>query len=204
MSWTSSTKPAMHGLSACLLTDNGAVFTATPRKGKVLLQLELERLGILSKNSRPYHPQTCGKVERYHQTLKRYLGRQKPAGTLEELQAQLDTFAHYYNTRRPHRALNGNTPLQAHSTRTKTRPASQTGPATHFRVRKDKLDKTGRVTLRHNSRLHHIVIGRAHKNRPIKLPIADRDIRIIDNQTGELLRHLTPDPTHDYQPITTT
>jgi len=54
----------LHGLPASLLTDNGAVFTATPRKGKVLLQTELEHLQITSKNSRPYHPQTCGKVER--------------------------------------------------------------------------------------------------------------------------------------------
>jgi transposase InsO family protein len=93
----------LHGLPASLLSDNGAVFTATPRKGKVLLQTELERLQITSKNSRPYHPQTCGKIERLHQTLKRYLARQKPANSLTELQAQLDAFVHYYNTTRPHR-----------------------------------------------------------------------------------------------------
>jgi transposase InsO family protein len=58
-----------HGIRIrSLLTDNGAVFTATPRGGKVLLQIELDRLGIAAKNSRPYHPQTCGKVERFHQT----------------------------------------------------------------------------------------------------------------------------------------
>ncbi len=101
---------ALHGAPASLLCDNGAVFTATPRGGKVLLQAELERLGIVAKNSRPYHPQTCGKVERLHQTLKRYLGNQSPVGTLAELQARLDTFAHYYNTTRPHRALGGRTP----------------------------------------------------------------------------------------------
>ena len=89
----------LHGLPACLLSDNGAVFTATPRKGKVLLQTELERLGIANKNSRPYHPQTRGKIERLHQTLKRYLARQKPARTLTELQAHLDAFAHYYRGR---------------------------------------------------------------------------------------------------------
>jgi len=88
---------ALHGAPASLLTDNGAVFTATPRGGKVLLQIELDRLGIATKNSRPYHPQTCGKVERLHQTLKRYLSRQAPAGTLAGLQAQLDGFTGYYN-----------------------------------------------------------------------------------------------------------
>lgn len=191
----------LHGLPASLLTDNGAVFTATPRKGKVLLQSELERLGVIFKNSRPYHPQTCGKIERLHQTLKRYLARQKPARTLQQLQAQLDTFAHYYNDIRPHRALNGRTPLQAYSTRIKARPASHTDPDTHFRVREDKVDQGGTVTLRHHSRLHHIGIGRAHKGRPIKLLIADRHIRIIDPQTGQLIRELTLDPTRDYQPI---
>jgi transposase InsO family protein len=57
-----------HGLPASLLTDNGAVFTGASRGGKVLLESELERLGIVFKNSRPYHPQTCGKVERLHQS----------------------------------------------------------------------------------------------------------------------------------------
>jgi transposase InsO family protein len=64
---------------------------------------------VIAKNSRPYHPQTCGKVERLHQTLKRYLARQAPAKTLSELQAQLDAFAHYYNAIRPHRALGPST-----------------------------------------------------------------------------------------------
>jgi transposase InsO family protein len=94
----------LHGAPAALLCDNGAVFTATPRGGKVLLQVEMERLGITAKNSRPYHPQTCGKVERLHQTLKRYLAKQVAAKTLVELQGQLDAFCHYYNAIRPHRA----------------------------------------------------------------------------------------------------
>lgn len=44
-------------------------------------------------------------------------------------------------------------------------------------------------------------IGRAHKNRPIKLLIADRDIRIIDLENGQLIRELTLNPNRDYQPI---
>ena len=192
---------ALHGAPASLLCDNGAVFTATPRRGKVLLQAELERLGIAAKNSRPYHPQTCGKVERLHQTLKRYLARQASAPTLADLQRQLDGFTRYYNARRPHRALGGRTPLQAYSARIKARPQATTTPATHFRVRHDKVDGQGTVTLRHDSRLHHIGIGRAHKGRTIKLLIADRDIRVLASDTGELIRELTLDPSRDYQPI---
>jgi transposase InsO family protein len=191
----------LHGAPAGLLCDNGAVFTATPRGGKVLLQLEMERLGVVAKNSRPYHPQTCGKVERLHQTLKRYLARQVAAKTLPELQSQLGAFVHYYNAIRPHRALGGRTPLQAYSSRLKARPAKAPEPETHFRIRHDKVDTAGTVTLRHDSRLHHIGLGRAHKGKPIKLLVADRDIRVLDAQTGELIRRLTLDPSRDYQPI---
>jgi transposase InsO family protein len=191
----------LHDLPASLLTDNGAIFTGFYRKGKVLLESELERLGIEFKNSRPYHPQTCGKIERLHQTLKRYLTSQPAATTLQELQQQLDTFAHYYNTIRPHRALHGRTPLQAYSARTKAKPAGGASASTHFRVRHDKVDKTGKVTLRYRSRLYKIGLGRAYKDQPIKLLVADRDIRIIDPDTGELLRELTLDPNRRYQPL---
>ncbi len=192
----------LHGLPASLLSDNGAVFTATPRKGKVLLQTELERLAIQFKNSRPYHPQTCGKIERLHQTLKRYLDKQRPAQTLTELQQQLDAFRHYYNDIRPHRALGGRTPLQAYSARIKAKPPTTTA-TTHYRVREDKVDAYGKVSIRHLSRLHHIGLGRAHTGRPVKLLIAGQDIRIITHD-GELIRQLTLDPTRDYQPLTAT
>jgi transposase InsO family protein len=192
---------ALHGAPASLLCDNGAVFTARPRGGKVLLQLEMERLGVAAKNSRPYHPQTCGKVERLHQTLKRYLAKQPQAKTLSELQGQLDAFVHYYNAIRPHRALGGRTPLQAYSARVKARPASDAGHEPHLRVRHDRVDGQGKVSLRYDSKLHHIGLGRAHKGLPIKLLVADRDIRVLNARTGEVLRRLTLDPSRDYQPI---
>jgi transposase InsO family protein len=189
----------LHGLPASLLSDNAAVFVGSYRKGKVLLQSELERLGVLFKNSRPYHPQTCGKVERLHQTLKRYLAKQAPAQALSELQGQLDAFAHYYNDIRPHRALDGRTPLQVYSGRVKARPAGASAQ-THFRVRQDKVDTQGKVSLRYESRLYHIGLGRAHKGRAVKLLVADRSVRVIDLD-GELIRELTLDPSRDYQPL---
>lgn len=192
---------ALHGLPASLLSDNGAVFTGRSRGGKVLLETELERLGVSFKNSRPYHPQTCGKIERLHQTLKRYLAKQAPAETLQELQGQLDTFVRYYNHTRPHRALKGRTPLQAFSARLKARPAHQAPHTGHFRVRQDKVDAHGKLSVRYMSRLHHIGIGRAHKGRAVKLLIADQNIRVSDLDTGQLIRELTLDPTRDYQPL---
>jgi transposase InsO family protein len=111
-----------HGFPASLLTDNGAVFTAAPRGGRCAIEQETAALGIRYLHSRPYHPQTCGKVERFHQTLKRWLGKHEPAATLEELQAQLDRFRAYYNDVRPHRAIGRRTPTEAFTARPKSVP----------------------------------------------------------------------------------
>ncbi len=188
-----------HGYPAALLTDNGAIFTGASRRGKVLLESELERLGILAKHSTPYHPQTCGKVERFHQTLKRFLARQAPARSLAELQLQLDTFRAYYNQRRPHRALGGRTPLVAFQARLKAHPVGAS-PEAHFRVRHDRIDTTGRVSLRYLSRLRHIGIGRAHAGEHVHLLVANRLVRVLA-EDGSLLRELTLDPARDYQPV---
>jgi hypothetical protein len=166
------------GLPASLLSDNAAVFTGRSRRGKVLLELELERLGIVFKHSTPYHPQTCGKVERFHQTLKRFLRKQPPASSMAELQFQLDAFRDYYNIRRPHRALNRQTPLAVFNALIKAKPLNQPVPVDH-RVRRDKIDRFGSVTLRYLSRLRHIRVGAAHKNRKVHLLIADADVRIV-------------------------
>lgn len=187
------------GLPASLLSDNAAVFTGRSRRGKVLLELELERLGIVFKHSTPYHPQTCGKVERFHQTLKRFLRKQPPAGSLAELQFQLDAFRDYYNNRRPHRALNRQTPTAVFNSLVKAKPTEQPAPTDH-RVRRDKIDSFGKVTLRYLGRLRHIPVGTAHKNRKVQLLVAGPDVRII-TEDGELIRALTLDPTRNYQPL---
>ena len=70
---------------------------------------------------------------------------------------------------------------------------------THFRVRRDRIDKVGGVTLRYSSRLHHIGLGRQLAGTRVLMLIADLDIRIL-TEDGELLRGLTLDPTCDYQP----
>ena len=91
-----------YGNPASLLSDNGAVFTGRYRgTGRVALEVTLHDRGISFRHCRPYHPQTCGKVERFHQTLKKWLSHQALAHTVAQLQAQLDTFRAYYNTVRP-------------------------------------------------------------------------------------------------------
>ena len=186
-----------HGTPAAVLTDNGCIYTARHRNGKVVLETELERLRVVHRHSRPYHPQTCGKVERFHQTLKKYLARQHAAATLAELQAVIDRFVAYYNGRRPHRALGRRTPREVFDSKLKARPPT-TAAGTHFRVRHDVVDKTGALTLRHDSRLHHIGMGARHRGRRVVMLVAGLDVRVLDEE-GELLRHLTLDPTRDYQ-----
>ena len=185
-----------------MLTDNGAIFTGKYRgRGWVALERECVAQGIKLGHSRPYHPQTCGKVERLHQTLKNWLAKQPPATTITDLQAQLDTYREYYNTRRPHRAIGRRTPTSAWSARPRAIPARQgIRIDEQFRVRKDRIDTDGKLTLRHGSRLHHIGVGRAWARTPVLMLIRELDIRIITEQDGELIRELTLDPTRDYQP----
>jgi transposase InsO family protein len=188
-----------YGYPAKFLTDNAAVFSGAPRRGRVALESELDRLGIESKHSSPYHPQTCGKVERFHQTLKRYLARQAPAESLAHLQLQLDAFHLYYNQQRPHRSVDGRTPLQAFEARLKARPALATPPV-QYRVRRDRLDADGRVTIRYLGRLRHIHVSYRRRRRPVTLLVAGPEVRILA-EDGSLLRELTLDPTRDYQPV---
>jgi transposase InsO family protein len=188
------------GLPASMLTDNGAIFTAETRNGTCAIELELLALGVDYKHSRPYHPQTCGKVERFHQTLKKWLAKQRRARSAARLQAQLDQFRAYYNTTRPHRALGRRTPTQAFAARTKATPRRPgiTVPAQH-RVRRDRVDSGGNVTLRYQSKLRHLGVGRRYRGTRVTLLVADRDVRVI-NDDGELLAQFTINPTKDYQP----
>ena len=191
---------AAHGFPASLLTDNGAVFTAASRNGRCAMETELDRLGIRYHHSSPYHPQTCGKVERFHQTLKRWLRQQRQASNVADLQVLLDRFRAYYDTVRPHRAIGRRTPVQAFTARPKAIPALPgfTVPR-HFRVRRDKIDITGVITLRHDSRLHHIGLGRRLTGTRVLVLVDDLRVRVL-TEDGELVRELTLDPTRDYQP----
>jgi transposase InsO family protein len=195
---------AEHGVPASTLTDNGMVFTTRlsgGRGGRNGLEHELRRLGVKQKNGKPNHPQTQGKVERFQQTMKNWLRAQpgQPA-TISDLQALLDAFTSIYNNQRPHRSLPGRAnPSTAYAARPKAH-AGDRAADTHDRVRTDRIDKTGLVTLRHNGRLHHIGIGRAHAGTRVLLLVQDLHIRVINAATGELLRELTLNPDRDYQP----
>jgi transposase InsO family protein len=196
---------AQHGYPATTLTDNGMVYTvrfAGGKGGRTQLENELRRRGIQQKNSRPNHPTTCGKVERFQQTMKNWLRAQpdQPA-TIGQLQALLDRFQDEYNHRRPHRSLPHHaTPATVYAAAPKAVPSTDRAADTHDRVRHDKIDDTGAVTLRVNGRLHHIGIGRTHARTPVVLLVHDLHVRVVAAATGELLRELIIDPRRDYQP----
>ena len=121
-------------------------------------------------------------VERFHQTLKKWLTRQPPADTLDQLQAQLDAFRGYYNTVRLHRAVGRRTPAEAYTARPKAIPTGISLIDGHFPVRRDKIDAKGKLTLRHNSRLHHIGLGRRHAGTAVLLLVYDLHVGVITSR----------------------
>ena len=196
---------AAYGIPASTLTDNGMVYTvrlAGGRGGRNTFETELRRLHIVQKNSRPGHPTTCGKVERFQQTMKKRIrARSVQPNTISELQVLLDAFVEEYNHRRPHRSLpHRATPAGRYNTLPKAVPGESRDPDTHDRVRHDRIDKAGSVTIRHNSRLHHIGVGRTHAGTCVILLVQDLHTRVVDAITGELLRDLILNPNTDYQP----
>jgi hypothetical protein len=100
---------------------------------------------------------------------------------------------------RPHRAIDRRTPQQAFDARPKAFPTAHKIPP-HYRVRHDRIDAAGVITIRYNSRLHHIGLSKRRRGTHVLVLINDRDIRVLDHNTGQLIRKLVLDPTRDYQP----
>jgi transposase InsO family protein/transposase-like protein len=157
----------LHGYPASTLTDNGMVYTVRlagrgRQGGKNSFEAELSRRHIVQKNSRPNHPTTCGKAERFQQTMKKWLRAQPiQPSALADLQVLLNQFRDEYHHRRPHRSLpHRATPATAYNARPKAAPGLDRTSHTHHRVRHDKISKAGTVTLRVAGRLRHISIGR--------------------------------------------
>jgi transposase InsO family protein len=185
-----------HGFPASTLTDNGRVYTARFGGGKNAFEYLLALLGITQKNGHPGHPQTQGKVERFHQTLKKWLAQQPPTATVLELQAQLDRFRQTYNHQRPHRELDRRTPASAYAALPKAEPTGQRRPGP-YRLRYDRLDALGKMSFRRAGRMHHLGVGSAHARKRV-LTIADETtVTVIELETAEILS------THDINPTKT-
>jgi transposase InsO family protein len=185
-----------HGLPASTLTDNGRVYTARFGGGRNAFEYLLAALRIVQKNGNPNHPQTQGKVERFHQTQKRWLAKQPPATTVAELQGQLDRLRQIYNEQRPHRELDRRTPATAYTALPKAIPTG--GPRGHYRLRYDRLDELGKMSFRRAGRMHHLGVGYAHARKRVLAIADDNTVTVTELQTGEILSTHQIEPTKTY------
>jgi transposase InsO family protein len=188
---------ALYGTPASVLTDNGAIYNAGARGGRTGFESDLITAGVLYKHSRPYHPQTCGKVERWHRTLKGFLAK-RPAATLGELQVVLEDVVRYYNDVRPHRGIGRQTPSVAYTARAKAKPNTLIHQP-HWRIRSDTVDVRGHVTLRYLGKLRHLNVGWAYRGQAIRLSVLD-DVVTFATEDGEFIGETRIDPNRDYQP----
>jgi transposase InsO family protein len=184
---------AAWGVPLGQLTDNGLNFSGRLRGIEVRFEAELRAIGVVPKTSRPYHPQTCGKVERFQQTLKKWLRRQPLAADLPELQAQLDAFVDSYNHHRPHRSLGRRTPAERWAA---TPPAINLGTALPGPARATTItvDPTGVVRVS-GYRIH---IGITWAGHTALVHHDDTHAAIYINH--QLIRALHLDTTRSYQP----
>jgi transposase InsO family protein len=193
-----------HGAPALVLSDNGTAFTSRlihANAGPSRFAQAVHRWGSRLIHASPYHPQTCGKVERHHQTLKKWLASQphQPA-TLRQLQRLLDTYRAYYNTRRPHSALGRATPHHVWTT-----AASLGGPArlpvqTDATVHRLRVSATGTIIIGHRCR---IGVGTAHTGHTVTA-IRDANHVTVYDPDGHPLGHVTLDAAKSYIPLTST
>jgi transposase InsO family protein len=185
-----------YGLPAPALTDNGRVYTARFGGGRNAFEYLLAALGITQKNGHPFHPQTQGKVERFHpdpETLAGCTaGRRHPARPPGP-------------ARRLPRALQ-RAPPQPGSAALHPRPRlpgpPKAGPAAaphgYYRLRYDHVDTGGKVSIRHAGRMHHLGIGVAHRGKEILAVIDTATVTVIELRTGEILSAHDIDPARDY------
>lgn len=175
------------GWPASGLSDNAREFRA--------LTEPLAAIGVALHHSRPYHPQTCGKVERLHQTLKGFLAEHRPQD-LAELQALLDQFRSYYNHHRPHRALARRIPAEIWHAAPKAGPATTALATTETYSAIVRAD--GRVNI---ASRYRISLGKTWAHHHVTVVITGSNAHVFAD--GRLIRHLTIDPTRLTQPLPT-
>jgi transposase InsO family protein len=133
---------ALYGLPASILCDNGPPFGGVSDHGLTPLAVWLMRLGITVTHGRPRHPQTQGKEERFHRTLKADLLRGRTFNDLKHAQRHFDPFRREYNYQRPHEALGMATPSQrykpSHRSFPTNLPAVEYTPGDEVRKVQDK------------------------------------------------------------------
>jgi transposase InsO family protein len=179
----------VYGIPEWVLSDNGPPLTSKLFRGNIAA------IRIKTTNSRPYHPQTNGKVERFHQTLKKWLDARPNPDTIEELQDLLDVFVDIYNNKRPHRGIGRRTPMSVFTTGPKTAPDTFS-VLDETTVHHNTVDKAGRVEIPGPAA---ITIGNRYTGQTATTIRTGNNAHVfIDNQ---LVRRLIIDPTKRSQPL---
>jgi len=186
-----------YGTPFSTLTDNGNVYTARFVKGKNGFEYLLSELDIVQKNGSPAHPQTQGKIERFHQTLKKWLIEQEAAKNLKELQRQLDEFRAIYNTQRPHKALEMRTPQSSYEATVKATP-KEAKDKEHYRLRHDNVDQFGKISLRRAGKMHHLGVGIDHNFKKVFVVVDHYKVSVVEKTTGEILSKHFIEPSRIY------
>lgn len=186
--------------SSCL-SDNGVVFSGRLRGYEAYFEAQLRAAGVIAITSRPFHPQTCGKVERFQQTLKKWLAaRRRHLTNLALLNTCLADFADYYNHQRPHRGIGRATPYARWSAQTPATAHPHPLPARPLPIDPDTIRTERRVNQGNIAYRKWVIrVGNQHEGRTAHVVIrAGHHLAIyIDNQ---LIRTLAIDPTRRYQP----
>lgn len=183
------------GLPARVMSDNGTCFTGRllgGGGGRVLFEKNLATAGIHHILSTPGHPQTCGKLERFHQTLKRWLGARPLTDSIDQLQDLLDEFTDYYNTRRPHRALRGATPTEAWQAAPASRPGDPILPEGDARL--------GTVNAQGSVAVGSYLIGIGTHLTGHEVLVIRNGLEVTIIGQGRVVRRFVIDPTRRYQP----
>ena len=185
------------GVPVRCLSDNGLAFSGRLRGFEVVFETRLRAAGVAKIDARPYHPQTCGKIERFQQTLKRWLRARRRPATIAELQAQLDEFCGFYNNERPHRAIGRITPME----RFGANPVAAAGGPLAPRPPRPRPARLHRVAVNRHGAVRAgrwlIGLGAEYAGQPAEILIdgLNAEVRI----DGEVVRLLTLDPSRHYQ-----
>jgi transposase InsO family protein len=189
--WACFTRAAMrHGIPAEFLNDNGRAWVSAEDFAPVLFARNLERSGVRQIRTSPYHPQTNGKVERFHQTQRRWLDARRPARTIAGLQLLLDEFRRIYNHERPHRAIGRRTPASVWAAQPAATPphTALEGPPTFASCRAGHI---GAISPGNHLRIN---LGVEWAGAHVVAIRRGDDLTIIATTTGEIIRELTLEP----------
>ena len=186
-----------HGAPRQLISDNGMQFISRNGHKPVHFQQRLAAMGIKQLRSRPRHPQTCGKLERYHRTFKEFYADEGPAASIDELQALCDRFRWHYNHERPHQSLNQQVPADKYQALPKVKPGDPRPTRRNTGPRVPRVSSAGNISYRKRK----IGIGQAWTGQQVTVIETGPDqIVVLEEATATVLRELTIGPPGTYHP----